>query len=164
MYQIQYLFVFMVQLSFCCNITVFTQPHTVLLWGYEWNLITVCSCFCAQPVPELIDADAVHLLHKHMLIPERVLLFHCCTWLIATEKKKALHTWFLGERLLIRCLLSSVWVKVIGVMLTCNMTNLGQCNHPPPFTTTGYKRQDWKKQRRWGYHHQALCVNVCMWK
>lgn len=149
------MFVFMVQLSFCFNITVFIQPHTVLCGDISeiWSLfvaVSVLSRYLSSLMLMLYISDRSTCWCPSVC---------CCTWFIA--KKLITHVvcvWNTADKVF------SVWVKVIGVMLTCNMTNLGQCNHPPPFTTTGYKRQDWKKQRGWGYHHQALCVNVCMWK
>lgn len=110
---------------------IYTTTHCSL-WWYQWNLIIVCSCVCAQSVPELTDADAVHLWQKHMLMPKRVLLYviHC--------RKISLHMWFVCEILLIRCLVCELkWLEWCWLAIWQIWVNVTTHPPSPPQATKG---------------------------
>lgn len=96
-------FVFMVQLSFCPNITVFIQPHTV----FCGDISEIWSLFVAVSVLSRYLSSSMLMLY----ISDRCTCWCpsvcCCTWFIATTTKKTLHLWFVCEILLIRCLVVS---------------------------------------------------------
>lgn len=152
MYQRQCMFVFMVQLPFCCNINVFTQPHTGLCGDINetWSLFVVVFALSRYLSSSVL---MLCIRHKHMLMPKCVLLFHCCMWFIAKKNiTHVLSVWNTADKVF------SVWVKVIGVMLTCNMTNLGQCNHPPPSLPQATKGKTEKSKE-----DEDTIARLCAW-
>lgn len=48
--------------------------------------------------------------------------------------------------------------EVIRVIVTSTMIKLGQCNPHPLHHRQGWKR----KKKRWGHHHQTLCMDISM--
>ncbi len=155
MYQRQCMFVFMVHLPFCCNFTVFTQPHTGLCGDINetWSLFVVVSalsqtwahqCWCCTSDISTCWCPSVC----------------CCSTAVcdALQKIKNIKKWHVVSVWNTADKELSVWVKVIGVMLTCNMTNLGQCNHPPPSLPQATKGKTEKSKE-----DEDTITRLCAW-